>query len=207
MNSPVKRTYCPCCLRPERTCICQWVIRCANRTELVILQHPLEVDNAKNTGRLLHLSLNNSQLHIGENFTDHFLAEILDAEDKINFLLYPSTAEEKSLGIASPAAMPELSEILPEQLRLIVLDGTWRKSRKMLYVNPRLQRLPRLSIADCPASKYHIRKAHTEDQLSTLEASCYALQQLEVNGVNYSLLLNAFGGFVMQQLALAQPPV
>ena len=34
----------------------------------------------------------------------------------------------------------------PSRLRLIVLDGTWRKSRKMLYRNPLLQQLPRLSL-------------------------------------------------------------
>lgn len=206
MTYPIKRAHCPRCLRPARGCICQWITPTANQVELIILQHPLEVGNAKNTARLLHLSLHNSQLHTGEHFDDHFLAELLRAEAKTNVLLYPAIAEEKSLGMASPAAWPQLTRISPAHMRLIVVDGTWRKSRKILYMNPRLQRLPRLSLTNCPASAYHIRKAHTEDQLSTLEASCYALQQLEVNSVDYSPLLNAFGGFVMQQLALTQPP-
>ena len=67
----------------------------------------------------------------------------------------------------------------PSRLRLIVLDGTWRKSRKMLYRNPLLQQLPRLSLQRMPASHYLIRKAHRPDQLSTLEATCAALAQLE----------------------------
>lgn len=206
MNTSIKRLQCHHCLRPVRTCICQWITQTANSVELIILQHPLEVNNAKNTARLLHFSLQNSQLHIGERIDDHFLSSLLDTENKINLLLYPATPEEKSLGMAMPAVLPDLSTLLSGQMRLFVLDGSWRKSRKMLYLNPRLQRLPRMSLINCPASGYHIRKSHAEDQLSTLEASCYALEQLEDNKVDYSPLLTAFGGFVMQQLALTQSP-
>jgi DTW domain-containing protein YfiP len=84
-------------------------------------------------------------------------------------------------------------------LRLIVLDGTWRKSRKMLYLNPLLQKLPRLPLRDTPPSQYRIRKAHKPDQLSTLEATCYALMQLEGNNEKYTALLEGFNGFVSQQ--------
>jgi DTW domain-containing protein YfiP len=81
-----------------------------------------------------------------------------------------------------------------------VLDGTWRKSRKMLYQNPLLQQLPRLALRDMPASRYLIRKAHRSDQLSTLEATCTALMQLEGGVERFQPLLAAFHGFVAQQL-------
>lgn len=70
----------------------------------------------------------------------------------------------------------------------------------MLYLNPLLQTLPRLSLRDVPASQYLIRKAHGPGQLSTLEAACYALMQLERSDEKYARLLNAFNGFVAQQL-------
>ena len=89
----------------------------------------------------------------------------------------------------------------PSRLRLIVLDGTWRKSRKMLHLNPLLQHLPRLTLHDAPASRYWIRKAHRSDQLSTLEATCIALTQVEGNPERFQPLLNAFDGFIAQQLA------
>jgi DTW domain-containing protein YfiP len=82
-----------------------------------------------------------------------------------------------------------------------VLDGTWRKSRKMLYLNPLLQQLPRLPLRNTPPSHYLIRKAHAPDQLSTLEASCYALMQLENDRARYHPLIAAFDGFVAQQLS------
>jgi DTW domain-containing protein YfiP len=91
----------------------------------------------------------------------------------------------------------------PAQIRLIVLDATWRKSRKILHRNPLLHRLPRLSLQGLPASSYRIRKAHSPEQLSTLEATCAALAQLDGNREKYQPLLAAFDGFVAQQMCLA----
>jgi len=165
------------------------------------LQHPQEVTNAKNTLGLLALSLKNSQTLIGEDFSPKDLHEALYADHLQPILLYPATAEDKAMGLQSPAVLTHADMQRPETLRLVVIDGTWRKSRKMLYVNPELQSLPRLSLDATPVSIYTIRKAHQENQLSTLEASCYALQQLEAQHSNYTHLLAAFTDFVAQQAA------
>ena len=82
----------------------------------------------------------------------------------------------------------------------MVLDGTWRKSRKMLHQNPLLQQLPRLPLRELPASRYRIRTAHQPHQLSPLEATCAALAQLE-GAESLAPLLAAFDGFVAQQAA------
>jgi DTW domain-containing protein YfiP len=74
----------------------------------------------------------------------------------------------------------------------------------MLYLNPALQRLPRLPLRGMPASHYLIRKAHAPDQLSTLEATTYALAQLEGNAGKFAPLIAAFDGFVAQQQGYAQ---
>lgn len=197
----VKRAHCAICDRPERTCICCWIAPIANGVELVILQHPLEVNNAKNTARLLHLSLRNSELYVGEGFAPQLLDALLERDGKINLLLYPATPQAAAQGLLAAAPTPDLTYIAPSQLRLLVLDGTWRKSRKMLYLNPLLQQLPRLSLVNCPASAYLIRKTQGQDELSTLEASCYALQQLEAKQVDYQPLLDAFDGFIATQQA------
>jgi DTW domain-containing protein YfiP len=94
-------------------------------------------------------------------------------------------------------------------VRLVVLDATWRKSRKMLHLNPALQRLPRLSLENAPASSYTIRKAHQPGQLSTLEATCAALAQLEGNPQTVQPLVNAFKGWMAQYATYApdkRPP-
>jgi DTW domain-containing protein YfiP len=207
-SSP-KRPICPNCLRPHSTCICRWITPTAHAVEVVILQHPLEVANAKGSARLLHLSLPYSRMVTGEVFAEQELQALLTAPlkheaaaqtPKHAILLYPDTMEDKALGMpAAPVLAPDLLRD-PSQLRLIVLDGTWRKSRKMLYLNPLLQRLPRLPLRDMPASHYLIRKAQRPDQLSTLEATCAALTQLEHSAERFRPLLNAFDGFVAQQL-------
>jgi DTW domain-containing protein YfiP len=167
---------------------------------VLILQHPLEVRQAKGSARLLHLSLCGSQMHIGEIFAPTALQDWLYAAGKTPVLLYPATATAGH-GLLPAAALTPAMLAAPETLRLVVLDGTWRKSRKMLYLNPLLQQLPRLSLQAMPASHYRIRKAHQPDQLSTLEASCYALAQLEQTAEKYAPLLDAFDGFVGQMLA------
>ena len=204
--SKSKRLACTTCLRPQSACICQWITPVAHEVEVLILQHPLEVDNAKGSARLLHLSLSHSQLVTGEEFD---LPALLKAplkpeagagSPKHAILLYPDTPQDKALGLPAPPVLaPDLLRD-PSRLRLIVLDGTWRKSRKMLYHNPELQQLPRLSLQDMPASHYLIRKAHRPDQLSTLEATCAALAQLEGSAEQFQPLLTAFDGFVAQQL-------
>lgn len=207
------RLMCATCLRAQSACICRWISPLAHRVEVVILQHPLEVNNAKGSARLLHLSLPRSRMVSGEVFAVSTLQALLtapfdDAPDarqpKQAILLYPDLPQDLPQDRAQgmPAAALPAHDLLhdPAQLRLIVLDGTWRKSRKMLYLNPLLQQLPRLPLRDMPASHYRIRKAHRPDQLSTLEATCAALTQLEGDAVQCQPLLAAFDGFVAQQL-------
>lgn len=122
-----------------------------------------------------------------------------DAPRRQTILLYPDTPDDADM--AQPAMLIDPAQVDPKELRLVVLDGTWRKSRKMLYANPLLQTLPRLALRDAPASQYLIRKARGTHQLSTLEATCYALMRLEGDDVRYAPLLDAFRCFVAQQLS------
>ena len=203
---PGKRPSCTRCLRPQSTCICHWIAPVAPLVEVLVLQHPLEVDNAKGSARLLHLSLHGSRMVTGEVFDGRLLLGVADDEPvlpspKYNILLYPDKPPEYAQGVPPPPAMAPDALTDPSQLRLIVLDGTWRKSRKMLYLNPLLHHMPRLSLQGLPESRYRIRKARHSDHLSTLEATCAALAQLEGAGEKFQAVLEAFDGFVAQQLA------
>ncbi len=158
---------------------------------MLILQHPLEVNHAKGTARLLHMSLPRSRLVTGEVFDESLF------EGSRHVLLYPD---------APQAGLPAVKALSPEDLAdtnglcLVVLDGTWRKSLKMLHLNPVLHKMPRFSLVDLPASNYRIRKAHKPHQLSTLEATCAALAQLEGDAGKFWPLLDAFSGFVEEQM-------
>ncbi len=201
-----KRVHCTRCLRPQATCICAWVAVVPSRVEVLVLQHPHEEHHAKGSARLLHLSLPHSRLVVGEVFEPTVLQDLLTQPWDTPgpavrpVLLYPHSPQDHALGVQEPPALDATWLQQPAQLRLVVLDGTWRKSRKMLYGNPLLQTLPRLSLTDMPTSGYRIRKAHKPDQLSTLEATCAALAYLDGPAGTYQPLLRAFDGFVAQQL-------
>jgi DTW domain-containing protein YfiP len=197
MNTMPRRPMCATCLRPAATCICHWAAPVAGAVKVLILQHPMEVLNAKGSARLLHLCLPGSRIEVGERFGEAPLRAMLGEGGRQPVLLYPDAPGDRSLGIAPPP--PCSATLAPEQVQLVVLDATWRKSRKMLYLNPALQALPRLPLRDTPPSHYLIRKAHAPDQLSTLEATCYALAQLERDVQRYDGVIAAFDGFVAQQ--------
>jgi DTW domain-containing protein YfiP len=203
MTTPAsRRPTCTACLRALSACICGFVTPVNGSVELLVLQHPLEVHNAKNSARLLHLCCAGSRLLVGETFAAAELDAALHAGGRTPMLLYPHTPGEAALGLPAPPLLaPALLE-RPDRLRLVLLDATWRKSRKMLYVNPLLQGLPRLALQALPPSAYRIRKAHAPDQLSSLEAAAHALSQLENRPERYEPLFQAFNAFVEQQSRL-----
>jgi DTW domain-containing protein YfiP len=186
----LKRPTCPACLRAKITCICHLVSTVNTDIEVLILQHPLEVSETKGTARLLHLSLPNSRMLIGEVFDENILFNT-----KNTLLLYPVTPEDHSLGIAAPPVLDAMWLNDLNHLRLIIIDGTWRKSRKILCKNPYLQTLPRLVLDELPAGQYTIRKARKPHQLSTMEAASVALAQLEGDIIKYVPLNQAFSAF------------
>lgn len=193
-----KRARCGQCLRAQSTCICALIQHVESDVEVLILQHPLEQHQAKGSALLLHRCLPNSQMHIGEEFAEDLLHGWLYANGKTPILLYPEIGTG-ALRQGDPCNTNDLM-----QLRLVVLDATWRKSRKILHRNPLLQSLPRLALQSTPTSHYAIRKAHAADQLSSMEACCYALMKLEKNAEKYNSLLQVFDAFIAQMQRQAQ---
>jgi DTW domain-containing protein YfiP len=89
-------------------------------------------------------------------------------------------------------------------VRLVVLDGTWRRSAGMLRANALLQSLPRWPLQPAAPARYRdLRKARKPSQLSTLEATCAALAQIEAAPARYAPLLDAFDRFVADGAARA----
>ncbi|WP_395009628.1 tRNA-uridine aminocarboxypropyltransferase [Undibacterium sp.] len=189
-----KRIICLQCLRATRACICACVQRVDSETEILILQHPAEVNHIKGSARLLHLCLPHSSILVGEQFAENQLQGILTKDHKTNVLLYPDSAV---------IGLPIAQKFSPDPhvaIRLILLDASWRHSKQMLLQNPILQSLPRIALREVPASRYQIRHAYADDQLSTLEACAYALMQLESSGDKFMPLLRAFDSFNRMQI-------
>jgi DTW domain-containing protein YfiP len=85
-------------------------------------------------------------------------------------------------------------------LLLVVPDGTWRKARKLLHLNPLLAALPRVTLAAGAVSRYRLRKAPGPGALSTVEAIAQALQVLETP-TSFEPLLRPFEALIEGQIA------
>lgn len=83
---------------------------------------------------------------------------------------------------------------------LIVPDGTWRKASKILYANPQLESLPRVTLGPGNPSRYRIRKAPKPEAVATIEAIVRTLEVWEPAN-DFSSVLNPFEVMVEQQLA------
>ncbi len=192
-----RRATCTRCLRPQATCLCALVAPTAHRTEVLVLQHPQEQRQAKNSVALLRLSLAQCEVVVGERFTPAELQALLHRPGRDTRLLYPDVP-------AAPApSAPETTAALP--LRLVVIDATWRKSLRMLLEHPALAALPRLALDAPEPTRYRaIRAARRGDQVSTLEATVQALAMLEGSAFTAQPLLDAFSRFVADVAARQQ---
>ncbi|MDQ0121288.1 DTW domain-containing protein YfiP [Pseudomonas lini] len=184
----MSRIQCPRCLRPQGHCLCRLIPSLDSRTRVLLLQHPGEVNHALNTARLAALGLNNAELIVGEVFED--LPALLNQPGYRARLLFP--AED-----AQPLQAYGATE---DPLLLVVPDGTWRKARKMLHLNPLLAALPRVTLAQGSVSRYRLRKAPAPGALSTVEAIVQALQTLEAP-VSFEPLLKPFEALIEGQIA------
>lgn len=184
----MSRSQCPRCLRPESHCLCALIPQLDSRTRVLLLQHPSEVNHALNTARLAALGLTNAELIVGEVFED--LAHLLNRPGYQARLLFPADDAEL-LQAYAPTTQP---------LLLVVPDGTWRKARKLLHLNPLLAALPRVSLAQGGVSRYRLRKAPGPGALSTLEAIVQALQTLEAP-TSFEALLRPFEALIEGQIA------
>ena len=190
----MSRPQCSRCLRPVTHCLCPLIPSLDSRTRVLLLQHPSEVNHALNTARLAALGLNNAQLVVGEVFDD--LPALLNVPGYQARLLFPADDAQPLQGYG-PSDQP---------LLLVVPDGTWRKAKKMLHLNPLLAALPRVTLADGAVSRYRLRKAPGPGALSTIEAIVQALQVLEAPRC-FKALLKPFDALIEGQIAAMGPAV
>ena len=116
---------CMKCFRPVKTCYCKYIEPFDSGVKFVFLMHPKEAFKQRTgTGRLAHLTLLNSEILIGIDFTDNKrLNDLLNDSAYIPLLLYPGedawSAQTESEGQA-------LKEMLGNKtLLVIVVDSTW----------------------------------------------------------------------------------
>ncbi|MFA0442536.1 DTW domain-containing protein [Vibrio sp. 10N.286.49.C2] len=191
--------YCPQCLKAKRACICQWITSVHCDSELIILQHSSEEKRPLGTAKILQLSLPNTRLFIGENFTDH---------NELNSLLSDTSVRTCVLFLSEQST--PISELVknsdPRPLRIILLDGTWKKAFKMWTLSTNLHALPLVQLPLDLEGDYRIRKAPTSNALSTVEAGYHVLSILEPEQ-DFSSLIYAFEQMIEFHISQMPPGV
>jgi DTW domain-containing protein YfiP len=197
MPDAPRRPQCDRCALPSRTCVCALVTRVPNDVDVLVLQHPDEAREAKGSARLLRLSLARCRVVVGAMFEPAALLALLDGDVSGSAVLYPADTQRGPQPPGSRGAAHRPT-------RLVVLDATWRKSAGMLGAHALLQSLPRWTVEPAAPARYRaLRKARQPGQLSTLEAVCAALAEIEGAPARYAPLLDAFGRFVADGAARA----
>ncbi|TQV77261.1 DTW domain-containing protein [Aliikangiella marina] len=195
----MSRNYCEQCKRPIDVCFCDSLITIKNKIPIHIIQHPSEQHHPFNTGRIAQLCLENCRITVAEKLNDH-VRRVLNNSNTL--LLYP---ELDWLPKAfNDNASGDGLHLDPATKHLIVIDATWRKSKKILHLNPFLQHLPRLSLRPAYESQYQIRHSSFKDSLSTIESIALALEQLEPE-TNYKALLKPFQRMIELQTQFSNP--
>jgi DTW domain-containing protein YfiP len=175
----MSRETCYRCFWPKALCWCPVLQPMETRTRFVFLMHPKEFKQEKaGTGRLTHLCLPNSELHMGLAFdADGTVQALLADPQYFPVLLYPGKHAVNLSGSSQP---PAFKTQLQQRVPLVfLLDATWSGARKMLKLSPSLQRLPRIMFTPSAPSRYVIKQQPQAGCLSTLEAVHELLTALE----------------------------
>lgn len=193
----MSRVMCYRCFWPKSLCWCDSIQSMETKTLFVFLMHPKEFKEEKaNTGRLTHLCLKNSEIHMGVGFdADEAVQALIRDPKNYPVLLYPGTeARNLSQGELHP------TELAGRRLVVFLLDATWSGARKMLRLSASLRLLPRVMFTPSSVSRYVIKQQPQEGCLSTLEATHELLLSLERSGLDsYSLPNQLLGLFKRMQ--------
>ena len=183
------RPTCYRCFRPQVACICGLLRPIANRTRVLILQHPRERKHPFGTARIARLGLSNVEVVLAEADGGEFRAP-------------PQVLERPALLYPGPDAAT-LGDDLVSLDTLVVVDGTWPQSRKLVRVSPWLGALPRVALQPPRPANYRIRRAKRPAfEVSTIEAIAYALQHLEPDTPGIDGLVDTFDHVIDHQLGL-----
>ncbi|WP_264877077.1 tRNA-uridine aminocarboxypropyltransferase [Vibrio agarivorans] len=192
--------YCHQCGKANQACICEYIVSIDASVELIILQHESEQNHPLGSARILDLSLAQTQLFIGEDFSQHEQLNLLLADKRYQHaILYPSDQAVELTQFASQVA-PEMKH------RVILLDGTWKKAYKMWQLSTNLHSVPCVALPKSLKGEYQIRKAPSDNALSTVEAGYHALSILEPN-TNFMPLVDAFKQMIQFQIDQMPPGV
>jgi DTW domain-containing protein YfiP len=174
----LNKRYCYGCGVPRQLCLCNQVDVSHLVPSVIILRHPSERSKTLSTVSLIKQRYPQVLVKEGETFSPLRYQNMA--------LLFPDAETEKDrLGRNGSSAITSSDngssnnvsvdrvdklDVQVEQRKLVLLDATWRKAKRMLHENPWLAALPRVSVEPSSVSDYLLRKVPNSTALSTVEA-------------------------------------
>jgi len=200
------REKCYKCYRPKSSCMCKHIKAIDTKTKFIILMHPKEFKKVKNnTGFFTHLSLSNSELFTGINFSQNTrINEIIKTHN--SYILFPS---QNAINLTKEE--PTLQD-KKRPMAIFLIDSTWACTKKIFIQSENLQKLKHMSFTTTKTSAYEIKTQPNENYLSTIESTLVVLELLEKNGTEnitqdeFAGFLNPFFKMIEYQKQLIQNP-
>jgi DTW domain-containing protein YfiP len=155
-----KREECRSCSYIKELCQCELLPQDKPKAPpIIILRHPSEKKHPLATVKLLQQYFEDLTVEDGEIFSP-----------RKGILLYPddpdqNLSHDRKICFSVNCNQP-----------LIIIDATWKKSHRILKLNPWLKELPRFSLKNYH-SQYFLRRPKGEHYLSSLESFCYSIQE------------------------------
>lgn len=166
--------------------MCGFVHSVETDTKFVILMHPKEFKKVKNgSGHLTHLSLKNSSLYVGIDFSDHkAINEIIDTHE--SYILYPS---KDAINLSDTKLMAK------KNIVIFIIDSTWSCANKIFTKSKNLQNIKHISFDATKLSEFKIKQQPADYCLSTIESTLSVLEMLDKQGTE-KLEQNDFDNFL-----------
>ena len=173
-QEPSPRGMCLRCRRGLPLCLCSFVTPLETTTRFVLLTHPKEYRRIKNgTGRLTHISLPNSEILVGVDFSQQpRVVDLLADCSRDTAVLYPKPAHPLH-------KVHNYRPRVDRPLTLFIIDATWPSAKKIMKLSTNLHALPRLSFDDDTPSEFVIKAQPAPGCLSTIEATARVLSLLD----------------------------
>jgi len=170
--------------------MCGYINAVETKTKFIILMHPKEFKKVKNnTGFFTHLSLSNSEVFMGIDFSDNRrINEIIASHD--SYILFPS-----SNAVNLTDENPSQNRESKKPMAIFLIDSTWSCTRKIFTISSNLNQLKHMSFTTDRVSQYGIKEQPKEHYLSTIESTLVVLELLNKHGVE-DIQKSAFENFL-----------
>ena len=202
------REKCYKCYRPKSSCMCEYIKAIDTNTKFIVLMHPKEFKKVKNnTGFFTHLSLSNSEVFIGIDFSEHRrINEIISTHE--SYILFPSS---NAVNLSDESSNLNYNRDKP--MAIFLIDSTWACTKKMFTLSQNLNKLKHMSFTTDVTSQYKIKEQPQSNYLSTIESTLVVLELLNrrsVENISESELsgfLNPFFEMIKYQQGLIENPL